>query len=97
MSDGMIERVARALCGDGREADDVTGGPHPSGIWLEEGEAWWTGYVEQASAAIAAMREPNDAMVRAGSTAETGMITSEAQLAVRYMHMIDAALAEKPE
>jgi hypothetical protein len=39
----------------GREADDRSGGPHPSGTWLDEGEPWWTGYVDVARAIIEAI------------------------------------------
>ncbi len=62
----MIERVARALCvdGDGRGEDDTHGGPHPMGQWLDPGEAWWTGYIVAARAAIAAMnRAPPSAVI----------------------------------
>jgi hypothetical protein len=81
----MVERVARALCGcAGREADDLDGGPHPGGLWLDPGEAWWTGYEEMARAAIAAMREPTEAMMHAPSVG-----TSDIEV---WQQMIDEAL-----
>jgi hypothetical protein len=63
----MIERVARAMCKEisGRDADDKDGGPHPLGTWLDPVERWWTGYIDAARAAIAAMREPTEAMLAA--------------------------------
>lgn len=60
MMSKALEAAARAMCLD-RDPDDVEGGPHPSGVWLDGGEPWWTGYKEQAQDAITtyleAMRE----------------------------------------
>jgi hypothetical protein len=57
----MVERVAKAIAGTrGRDPEDLEGGPHPSGLWLDKGESWWRGDIEAARAAIEVMREPTD-------------------------------------
>lgn len=86
----MIERVARALCTD-REPDDVRGGFHPCGQQLDEGEAWWTGYCEQARAAILAMRNPTEAMVASAYVRDGGCGPDEVSR-INWQLMIDAAL-----
>src|SRR5262245_3657789 len=98
----MIERVARAMC-NATGPDEICGGPHPSGLWLEEGEPWWTGYADQARAAIAAMREPTAAMIAAmgeGFAVDPSWSDPAPHFAQRhrnaYRAMIDAALSESP-
>lgn len=53
----MVERVARAMCvaDNRRDPDDTSGGLHPLGQILDEGEPWWHGFVEVARAGIEAM------------------------------------------
>ena len=59
----MVERVARALCwSNGMEPDKSLGGDGENFLWME--------YVPQASAAIAAMREPTEAMLDVTSVVE---------------------------
>lgn len=52
----LVEAVARAMC-EARDPDDTTGGPHPQGIWLDDGEAYWTGYINAATAALRAIED----------------------------------------
>lgn len=97
-----LERAARALCTD-RDPGDTSGGPHPSGTWIEKGEAWWTGYVDQARAVLEAIREPSEGMVKEGAyqipcgqgVEEGPPNASDAKDC--WQAMIDAALSEKPE
>lgn len=84
----MDERVARAMCLD-RDPDDKSGGPHPLGLWLDEGEAWWTGYKDAARLAIKAMREPTESMLDRGYGCLGDPRGDE--LAQAYRAMIDAA------
>lgn len=67
MSD-MLERCARALCID-RDPDNIQGGPHPHGLWIDEGEPWWTGYTVAARAVLEALREPTSDVLSAGERA----------------------------
>jgi hypothetical protein len=54
MTDGMIERVARALCGhDGL----------PENTMLE-GKPMWMSFIPEAKVAITAMRIPTEAMIK---------------------------------
>lgn len=56
----LVERIARAIC--------LANGENPDEIcedWMKEFSGW-RGYVEEARAAIAAMREPTGAMIREG-------------------------------
>lgn len=84
-----LERAARALCFD-RDPDDKAGGPHPMGTWLDEGEAWWTGYVGSVRAVLQAIREPSEGMVRAGEAWQAHC----SDVDTMYSEMILAALEE---
>jgi hypothetical protein len=74
----MIEKVARAICKTHSAFDPDT---------LTDGVAAWKYYVPEARAAIAAMREPTDEIIR-----EAGQSQHEA-----YQAIIDAALKENVE
>jgi hypothetical protein len=90
-----VDRAARAICVacDGCDPDDVNGGAHPGGLWLDEGEPWWIGYREHARAAIEALREPDEAMIRAMQP--QGLSPYEFEIAIRaWRSMIDAALRD---
>jgi len=88
----MVERVARAL---------AEFAPTP-GFDAAQRQAWideyWTGYEDEARAAIAAMREPTEEMVRAGigalAVADYGMpeYGPEDAAEMTFSAMIDAAL-----
>jgi hypothetical protein len=62
MPDTMIDRVARALCEAQGFTWEQAGDPMQSGSGEDERD----GYVLLARAAIAALMEPTDGMVRAG-------------------------------
>ena len=80
----MIERVARALAiADGMHPEAVSNG--------EDAVPVWTLYVDDARAAIEAMREPTDVMVDAGYA-----VTVDDETEV-WQAMIDAALSQKGE
>lgn len=81
MSKPMIERVARVIC---------SGAIDPDGECA--GTPFWHLYVQDARAAIAAMREPDEAMLSAASpfADDDGPITV-------WKTMIDAALSEEGE
>lgn len=86
MTDSMIERVARALCRCRASQPDYVLG------WSsvdQEVHYCWNEWVEEARAAIQAMRTPTEAMVDAGYRA-AGPPPSQ------YVAMTDAALKEKP-
>jgi hypothetical protein len=63
-----IEKAARAMCVN-RVPDNIDGGPHPGGPWLDEGEPWWTGYIEQATFALRTTLEPSEAEIEAAGWA----------------------------
>jgi hypothetical protein len=99
VADSMIERMARAMCLSGRDADDIGGGAHPMGAWLDHGEPWWTGYCDAARSVLTAMREPTEAMERAGygnskgDPDNIGFVDNPDPITA-YQAMIDAALEE---
>lgn len=75
----MIERVARAIC----ETTSGTGDDHQ-----------WEMFVDEARAAIEAMREPTPQMVDSGMACEAG--TFEEDIQRIFKTMIDTALSEQP-
>lgn len=100
----LIERVARVLCahalrGTSQTPDDVV-------VYSDQGMEGrsitfprWEWHTEAARAAIAAMREPTEAMAAAGSEAadeQDKYFCYDASPMV-WRDMIDAALAEKPD
>lgn len=84
-----MSEVARAIC--------TAGGNDPGRFWGENAEEEWKLYVDEARGAIAAMREPTEAMQIAGHNVRndpaTGMQTHCGTDEI-YTAMIDAALAE---
>ena len=96
MADGMIERVARTLL---REQLIVMG--HPRGPSLEAAvDADWLDFAPLALSALAAMREPTDAMIRNaqprfGSLTVGSRVPTDLQPAQAWPAMIDAVLAER--
>ena len=89
----ILERAARALYDRWLESPDVareaiTNGPHPAWDKLScETQAKWTG---DARAVMEAIREPSEAMKRAGMDACGG----DGSVLDGYDAMIDAALDE---
>lgn len=97
----MIERVARALARS-EGGTLLTGsqskatrefGWDPSHSYVEKYvEAHWKEHVNAAHFAIEAMREPTEAMIEAGVTADTGN-TLGYRVFSAYRAMLDAALS----
>lgn len=89
----MIEKVAKTICETGNVAGFRCTCPHPIDGWCNGARA-----VAQARAAIEAMREPTEEMVRAGLTSLAVTAAGlpefepkdEAELC--FSAMIDAAL-----
>lgn len=94
-----LERACRAICRE-RDPDDVAGGPHPMGQWLDEGEKWWTGYADTVRAVLTEIREPSEAMVKAGNSSKpfnvVGYCEGKVHAVVQrsWPAMIDAMLDE---
>lgn len=89
----MVERVARALCAHDELDWDAQADPMTSG----SGDDNQAAYLSAARAAIAAMREPTDAMVAAGLDGADGCTdgwTVRAACIAEHVwgDMIDAAL-----
>jgi hypothetical protein len=65
MTNEIIERAARAICAAGGQDPDarvnIVGAPD---------RALWEAYIPEARAAVAAMREPTEAMLNAAFKAE---------------------------
>jgi hypothetical protein len=95
----MVERVARALC--------VRHGNDPDRLYVDRlghtrDYPWWQSYVDDARAAIEAMREPTEAMEEAGEdlvewdsddcSGASFALYREGDAAKFYTAMIDAAL-----
>jgi hypothetical protein len=80
----MIERVAVAICAVNYDDPDHS---------TVNDEPTWAMYVEDAKAAIGAMRTPTDAMIAAGG-GETRIVCLESDAADIYSTMINAALNE---
>jgi len=75
----MVERVARAMCvADGCNPDAL-----PNEDYADGSEVLWMTYGTMARAAIAAMREPTEAIMEAFSAASTD----------EWRAAIDAAIA----
>lgn len=85
----MVERVARAILKQRYAFDKAP--PDPDEIILETKLPWWCACMGEAMAAIAAMREPTDAMVEAGMDVTDWPICN-GEVQVRYQAMIDAVL-----
>jgi hypothetical protein len=64
--DDMVEIVARAICtAMGEKPDAMESRCLPGSYHTDDGEQHWAGYIDHARAAIEAMREPTEAMLRA--------------------------------
>jgi hypothetical protein len=100
----MVERIARALCRDRvvrifaeaeSRTDNIKIGQYP--LLTEFIEDYWKDYIFSAKAALAAIREPTEAMKRAGSQEldayddQTKPDNPEIAAAI-YRGMIDEAL-----
>lgn len=94
MTDSMIERVARALV----TADERNGGP-PWDYVVGLGKHAIAARMDQALAAIEAMRQPTQAMLAApyheADGCDAQYLTDEDFLAA-WQAMVDTALSEKP-
>jgi hypothetical protein len=83
MTDDLVERVARAICTANGVDPDIEHADKFGEILVN-----WMNFEPQARAAIAAMREPTEAMIKAG-TAHGGQTNTD----VIWQAMIDAALS----
>lgn len=99
MTGSMIERVARAIWK--RHSDEVrciveSGWTGVPGDWMFEDQPKSTvdRFMALASAAIAAMREPTDAMVGAGADKIPNYDVERWHTLDSWKTMIDAALAD---
>jgi len=82
----MVERVARAIC-ESTEADIFDE--------LDAHSIFRAVYIQQARAAIEAMREPTDEMIEAGLEHQVHTVeNSRASTFVRWSWMVDAALGD---
>ena len=94
MTDDMIERVARAIC-RARDFERHSGSERNDGDWSRYEDVNWKNHEQEARAAIAAMREPTEAMM--GALYEMRKPEKEKLGIVGvYRAMIAAALGEKP-
>ncbi len=95
MTDGIIERVTRTLL---REQLGLMG--HPRGASLEAAiDAEWPAFARVVRSALAAMRDPTEAMIRGttpgfGTLAVGGRVKPPVDPAQAWPAMIDAVLAE---
>lgn len=105
MTDNMIERVARALCRVNNLESRSRAGINVmyDSDWLHYENASWKNHENEARAAIAAMRDPTEAVVTAGLAnvdASSDLVTlgyiDGDDLTPAWRAMIDAALGEKP-
>lgn len=87
----MVERVARAICALAGVNPDGTNGGTWDGGSLPRGEPAWTAWRDEARTAIAAMREPTEAMVSAGQEEE---LSRTEDVKAIFSAMIDAALKD---
>lgn len=76
-----LEDVARAICRAGGENPDEVYGPHS----IAEGRPFWVDRMDEARAAIEAMKGPTEKMVLAG-------VYGTDDDAATYNQIIDAAL-----
>lgn len=94
----MVERVARAICASMGYAPDMDA----SQEFTNRTGPMWMAYIQEARAAIGAMREPTEAMVEAGaedvaSEYDDGKDQKHRETArVSFTSMITAALKEPP-
>lgn len=93
-----IERAARALCAfDGKDPDEDYRHDPVTGITIDiadDSPARWTIYQGKAKAVLRALREPSEAMIKAGHTATERQFDLTAAYTAIWREMINAALAE---
>jgi len=85
-----VERVARALC---PIDPDSTTQLIVHDKWYRAGTPHWQSWIAEARVAIAAMREPTEAMVKEACNVSIEMSANQAHLA--WQAMIDDALKER--
>ena len=90
----MVERVARAICAEGVSC--TVGSFSPDSRETLTGEPLWRSYVSSARAALAALREPTEAMSKAGDRAALaeGAHDCEVRMSAVWRAMIATALGE---
>ena len=100
----MVEKVARAICeAQGDDPDYLEpGDAHGIDAYFSDGEPAfrrWKNYIREARAAIEAMREPSNAILKAGYEA---MFADEwtgrqaPMMGAGFDAMLSAALSEQP-
>ena len=95
MSQTMVEKVARALTARcGVDPDDTNGGAWDGGSY-NRGKPAWTAWSDDARAAIEAMREPSEGMIKAADEDTPDVLTPFDARDI-WTAMIDAALSETP-
>jgi hypothetical protein len=77
-----LERVARALCELDANPPDAT----------MDGKPLWQDYLPEARAAVMALREPDQAMMKTGALKSSH--TGDSNIGDIYRAMIDAAMSE---
>lgn len=87
----MVERVARAICAEGVSCE--VGSFSPDSRETLTGEPLWRSYVSSARAAIAALREPTEAMVEAAESRQLS-VHEPLPAETAWRLMIAAALGE---
>lgn len=89
----MVERVARAICGD-KQIDPY---PFTNAFYVPTEsmqQKAWTWFVKDAKAAIEAMREPTEEMLKAVKNAQIYLNMTDEGWKEAHRVMIDAALKE---
>lgn len=66
MNEKIVETICRGMCAeDGISPDEVVEyRHHRAGINLDEGEPYWTGYIEYAQRALAALEKEGYAIAK---------------------------------
>jgi hypothetical protein len=52
----LAEAMAQAMCLDVDPDEKCVCRAHPMGVWLDDGEPYWHGFIDAATAALAAYR-----------------------------------------
>ena len=86
-----LEAVARAICRSGGENPDEVYGPHS----IAEGRPFWVDRMDEARAAIEAMKGPTEEMTSVGQFAPSHAVSGAGRANATYEAMIDAALEGK--
>ena len=91
----MIEKVARAMCiTEGGDPDCVLTDPNLAHVADTGHKPLWTNFIVSAKAAIQAMAEPTEAMVKAGDCAS---FNAHSPSRATFEAMLQAALEEGRE